>query len=170
MPGPKAAQIEVSETIKQILQQWSSSRMLPKAQIERSQILMLAIAGESNAHIARILGFKKQTVRKWRGRLADAQASLKEAVLEGETPRQLRTRLEVILRDQSRPGTPGKFTAEQICQIIAVACEKPRDSGWHSEKWTIDMVHKEVLKRGIAEISRARIGFFLKSGGSQASS
>ena len=33
------------------------------------------------------------------------------------------------LSDAPRPGAPGKFTPEQVCAIIALACEAPKDSG-----------------------------------------
>jgi len=32
-----------------------------------------------------------------------------------------------ILSDARRPGAPLKFSAEQVCQIIAVACEEPAE-------------------------------------------
>src|SRR5262249_61176449 len=63
------------------------------------------------------------------------------------------------------PATPATFTAEQIVQIVAVACEDPADSGRPVSHWTPREVAAEVRKRGIvATISTRSVGRFLKSG------
>jgi hypothetical protein len=36
------------------------------------------------------------------------------------------------LADLPRPGAPGHITAEQVCQIVALACEPPGESGRRS--------------------------------------
>ena len=64
-----------------------------------------------------------------------------------------------------RSGTPATFTAEQIVQRVAVACEDPADSGRPLSHWTPREVADEVRKRGIVEtISTRSVGRFLKSG------
>ena len=70
-----------------------------------------------------------------------------------------------ILSDEQRAGAPCKFTAEQICQIMSVACERPEDSGLPISHWSLDSLVDEVIKREIVEsISRSRLAVFLKSG------
>jgi putative transposase len=70
------------------------------------------------------------------------------------------------LADHPRAGTPATFTAEQIVQIVAVACEDPADSGRPVSHWTPREVAEEVRKRGLIEtISTRSVGRFLKSGG-----
>jgi hypothetical protein len=60
-------------------------------------------------------------------------------------------------------GSPGKFEAEQVCQIIALACETPPDYLSH---WSRKELKREIINRGIAEdISETTVGVFLKSGG-----
>jgi len=67
--------------------------------------------------------------------------------------------------DLPRPGCPGKFTAEQIAQILAVACEPPEDSGRPVTHWTPTELADEVVHRGIvASISPRHVGRFLKYG------
>jgi hypothetical protein len=69
--------------------------------------------------------------------------------LDGETPGHWRRRwlqfaevpLEEVrvakrLADAPKPGAPSKFTPEQICQIIALACEKPSESGRPVSQWS----------------------------------
>jgi putative transposase len=78
----------------------------------------------------------------------------------------LTTVIVEALTDHPRAGTPATFTAEQIVQIVAVACEDPADSGRPVSHWTPREVAEEVCKRGIVEtISTRSVGRFLKSGG-----
>jgi putative transposase len=75
------------------------------------------------------------------------------------------------LADHPRAGTPATCTAEQIVQIVAVACEDPADSGRPVSHWTPREVAEEVRKRGLMEtISTRRVGRFLQSGGCAAPS
>ena len=85
---------------------------------------------------------------------------------DGSSDKALTTAIVAALTDHPRSGTPATFTAEQIVQIIAVACEDPADYGRPVSHWTPREVAEEVRKRGIVEtISTRRVGRFLKSGG-----
>jgi transposase len=76
-------------------------------------------------------------------------------------------RVEIRLSDAPRSGSPGKFSAEQVTQIIAIACEVPQDSGYPVSHWTPQELAMEAKKRGIvASISDRQVGRFLKRGGS----
>jgi len=69
------------------------------------------------------------------------------------------------LSDLPRSGTPPKFTAEQLVQIMAVACEAPAESGRPVSHWTPPELADEVVKRQIVEsISPSSVWRFLKSG------
>lgn len=60
-------------------------------------------------------------------------------------------------------GCGGKFTADQIALILAVACEPPDKSGRPVTHWTSRELADEVIKRGIvATISVRQVGRFLK--------
>jgi putative transposase len=75
----------------------------------------------------------------------------------------LRAAVHELLRDAPRPGAPGTFTPEQICQIVAVGCEPPADSGRPVTHWTPTELADEVVKRGIvSRISPRSVGRFLK--------
>ena len=55
------------------------------------------------------------------------------------------------------------MTPEQIVQIVALACEEPKLSGRPINRWTLDELRDEVLKREIVPtISRSQIGRYLK--------
>jgi DDE superfamily endonuclease/Homeodomain-like domain len=68
-----------------------------------------------------------------------------------------------VFRDAPRSGSPGKFTAEQVTQILALACEPPEKSGRPITHWTQKELHAEVLQRGIVpKISVSQVGRYLK--------
>ncbi len=70
-----------------------------------------------------------------------------------------------------RPGTPAPFTAEQICAIVALACEAPPDSGWAITHWTHRELADEAMKRGMVDsIASRSSGRLFKSSGPQATS
>jgi hypothetical protein len=83
---------------------------------------------------------------------------------EGKAKRP-REAIEEVLGDEARPGCSPTFSAEQVCQIIALACETPPAPLTH---WTQEDLAREVVKRGIAEeISARSVRRFLKSGAAQ---
>jgi len=70
------------------------------------------------------------------------------------------------LADEARSGKPPTFSAEQICQIIAIACEEPALSGRPITEWTPRELADEVSKRQIvSRISASQVWRFLKRGG-----
>lgn len=84
-------------------------------------------------------------------------------LLECTESRKLREAVRETLRDAPRSGSPGTFTAEQITQILAVACEDPALSDRPITHWTHRELRDEVIGRGIVQsISESRIGHFLR--------
>ena len=66
---------------------------------------------------------------------------------------------------RNRPGAPARITAEQRCQIEALACEQPEDSERPISHWTGREIADEIMKRGIVEqISARHAGRLLKRG------
>ena len=95
----------------------------------------------------------------WRNRWLTEQQELDKVA--GKT-KLLFTAICFVLADSSRPGSPCTFTAEQVCQIIAVACETPPAPLTH---WTRNDLVRVVIARGIvATISASTIGRILKEG------
>jgi putative transposase len=67
------------------------------------------------------------------------------------------------LQDLPRCGAPGRFTPEQLCQIVALACEKPEQYGRPITHWTNRELADEAIKQGIVEsISVGYVGQLLK--------
>ena len=75
----------------------------------------------------------------------------------------MRRAIEAVLSDEPRPGAPGKFTPEQVTQILAVACEPPEKSGRPITHWTAQELTDEVIRRGIvASISPSQVSRYLR--------
>jgi hypothetical protein len=76
-----------------------------------------------------------------------------------------------VLADAPRPGAPDTFTAEQIVQIINLACTPPVDAGRPVDAWTRRELADEAINRQIvASISPTSVGRFLKAGRPSAAS
>ena len=73
--------------------------------------------------------------------------------------------LQERLTDVPRPGKPVRITAEQVCQIVALACEKPQDSDRPISQWTGREIADQIVQRGIvATISGRHAARLLKRG------
>jgi transposase-like protein len=159
MPG-KAAKVTISERQQAIVIEFSKSRSEPLFIRQRATIVLRAFEKRSNAQIAAEVGLDRHQVGVWRRRWRDSWQDL--TVCECAEPRRLHEAIREMLRDAPRAGCKGKFTAEQITAIIAVACEPPEKSGRPITHWTRRELRDEVVKRGIVpSISVAQIGRYL---------
>jgi transposase len=160
MPGT-AAKVKVSERQWAVLQEVSRSRTAAKGIVQRALILVRAFQGLRNEQISVEVGLNRQQVGVWRRRWRNAWDSL--CAWECTEPHRLREAILEVLSDAPRPGSPGKVTAEQVAQILAVACESPKLSGRPINRWTHRELRDEVLKREIvASISVAQVGRYLQ--------
>ncbi len=167
MRGPQPTQIRLTNRERVALEQIVRRQTSPQREVTRAKILLAAADGENNQHIATRLGLHRETVRTWR----DRWAGLADEVLWIEPDLDdalLLTFLRGVLNDEPRSGTPNIFTPEQICQIVAVACEPPSASGHPGTHWTPSELADEAIKRRIVPtISPSSVRRFLKSGRSQ---
>ncbi len=160
MPG-KAAKIIVSERQQVLLQEFSKSRTVAKCVVQRATIILLGFAGLLNEEIASRVGLNRLQVGLWRQRWRDAWDSL--CVWECTEPHRLREAIVDILSDAPRPGAPATFTAFQVSQIVALACEPPKLSGRPIDHWTLRELRDEAITRQIVEaISVSQVGRFLQ--------
>ena len=77
--------------------------------------------------------------------------------------KELEKLIRELLSDRERSGAPVKFSAEQVTQIVALACEDPVKSNRPINSWTNRELASEARLRGIVEsISHKSVGRFLK--------
>src|SRR5919202_2976685 len=168
MPGPQPVSLPVSPPQQAVLERLLRQQSCPQALVRRVQIVLAAGTGQRNEPIAQHLGCSPTTVRLWRARWAAAERQL--AAAEGDE-RALRSAIAAVLADAPRPGAPATFTAEQIVQIIALACTPPANSERPVDAWTPRELADEAQKRQIvASISARSVGRFLKAGRAPAAS
>lgn len=170
MPKPKAIDLEMSVRQAELLTRICRRRTSPQQQVERATIILRAASRESNSEIAKALHHDRNTVRLWRGRWAKASGELAEIENQGED-KELLAAIEAVLGDAYRSGTPPTFSAEQVVQVIALACEAPTDSQRPVSHWTPREIAAEALKRGIVKsISPQSVERFLKGSRTEAAS
>ena len=144
MPSPKPIAIELSEAERQALEKVVKRPSTRQQIAERGRIVLATSENKPNTEIAKSLGVHLHTVRLWRQRWVDLQP-IPFSDLSAEE------RLE----DLPRPGTPPRLTAEQVCQMMALACEKPAVAGGCLEgaisQWTSRELADEIIERKIVE-------------------
>jgi transposase len=156
-----AAKIIISERQQKLLEEFSKSRTIGKCFSQRASIILRGFGGMLNEEIALEVGLNRIQVGIWRQRWRDAWEAL--CVWECTEPHRLREAVLDVLSDAPRPGAPATFTAEQVSQIVALACEPPKLSGRPIDHWTLRELRDEVIKRKIvADISVSQIGHFLQ--------
>ena len=134
----------------------------------RARIILLAKQGCTQRKTMNELNTTHETVNYWKTRWHDSYA-VALAYDEELTGSAYRKAILQILSDKPRPGCPGKFTAEQICQIMNVACETPEKNGLPLSHWTLSELASELVRRKIVEsISNSQLCVFLKSGSNKA--
>jgi transposase len=124
----------------------------PQQVARHARMILAAAEGKQNAQIARELGASVDTVRSWRMRWIGLQG-----VPLSELP------VSERLSDVPRPGRPSQISAEQTCQLIALACEQPKERP--ISQWTGREIADEVMARGIVkQISPRHARRLLKKG------
>lgn len=157
----KAAKIMCTEKQQSILQQIRRSATAPQRLVQRVGIILIAFTGALNVDIANQLGLARKQVGLWRRRWQQSFDAL-VAIECCESQAALRRAIEDVLSDAPRSGSTGTFTAEQVTQILAVACEPPGLSGRPIDRWTHRELADEVVLRGIvASISISQVGRYL---------
>jgi len=160
LPRPHSLPIIVSFRQKEILKGIIRASNSSQSKVFRAKIVLLASQGLKNKVIAKQLNTGDKTARLWRKRWAESKLS---EVDNNLTHRELKGLILQALSDAPRTGTPPKFSAEQVTQILALACELPYECGVPISHWTPRLLTKEVIKRGIVEsITEGSIRNFLK--------
>lgn len=168
MPRATAPPITLTAAQRAVLDRLARAGTTPQQVARRAQLVLAAADGTSTGAIARTWGITWRTAQRWRARWHATQEALLAAEAEGgaRDDRALTRIMLDVLADAPRPGAPATFPPEQLCQIRAVACEPPGDSGRPLSQWTPRELADEAVKRQIvARISARTVGRFLVLGG-----
>jgi putative transposase len=171
VPGPAPQSISATPRQRRVLEQFVRRHTGPQQQVRRARAILAALDSATNAAAGRQVGMKADTARQWRQRWAVAADALLAAELEGgaDDDRALEVVVQGVLADEPRSGAPATFTPEQRCQVMALACEPPGDSGRPLSQWTPRELADEAVQRQIVDrISARTVGRFLVLGGGRA--
>jgi putative transposase len=148
MPGLSAAPIPLTPAQEEELQRLARAHKTPRKLAERAEMILRSAAGTAVREIARELGVWPKTVRHWRAQWLAGAA---------QTP------VVARLTDAPRPGAPATFSPEQVCAIMALACEPPEKSNLPLSHWSQSELAREAVRRNIVDsISHGSVGRFLK--------
>jgi putative transposase len=154
LPGPKAPEIVLTEAERNELERLLRAHSTGQQLALRARIVLLAADGCSTEAIARQLHVDGDTARQWRARWCASA---------GSPPAERRAAER--LADAPKSGRPARIMPEQICQIIALACEVPADSDRPISQWSARELADEIVRRRIVDrISPRHAGRLLKSG------
>ena len=140
MPGPKAVTIELSAEIVEALKKLEKGHSTRQQIAKRAKIVRLAALGTHEQAIAGEVGVNRHSVRLWRKRwLTLAAIPFNELSVEER------------LEDLPRPGAPARISADQRCQLEALACEAPEKSGRPISQWSAREIADEVMQQQIVD-------------------
>ena len=162
MPGPKPIPIILSKRQQDILGKIIKRHQTAQQLVKRSQLILLMAQGNNNQQAANQIAVHQETAKRWRDRWLDSVAILNSVEINSKDEKELEKVIIEILTDLQRPGTPDKFTPEQVTQILALACESPSLSGRPINSWTAKELADEAQRREIVtSISPRTVGRFL---------
>ena len=144
----RAAPVTVLPEEREVLEQLLRAHSTPQQLVMRARLVLQAADGVGVRESAREVGVWPKTARYWRRRWR-----------QGARGRSTAERLA----DAPRSGKPPTYTAEQICAIVAMTCEKPSESGRPISQWSQREIADEAIRRGLVpNVSQRSVGRFLK--------
>lgn len=120
----------------------------PQGLVTRARIILQAAERNANKEIASTLNISPCCITRWTQRWEQGQ--------ENERPTLSR------LIDLPRSGRPSGIEPEQLCQLVALACESPESYGRPITHWTRKELTDEAIKQEIfSTISSRHLGRLL---------
>ncbi|MEU5773391.1 helix-turn-helix domain-containing protein [Streptomyces venezuelae] len=143
MPLASAVPVVLTASERHRLKKMADGHKTPHQARQRATIVLWVARGHPNAQIAVRTRLHVDTVRTWRGRFA-----------AGRLP---------ALADRKRSGRPVSFTALQVAEVKALACQLPAGTGAPLSRWSCPELAREVVAQSIAEsISHSTVRRWLK--------
>jgi len=140
MPNPKAKIVILSEKEREGLEKLVKQHQTAQQIALRARIVLASAGGKTNTSIAEKNEVSHNTARLWRNRWVSLQGIPLEKLS-----------VEERLQDVPRPGAPSQITADQRCQIEALACEKPEKSERPITHWSAREIADEIISRKIVK-------------------
>ncbi len=158
----KAAKIQLTELMYEILTELANSRTVGNSVMQRANVILMGFGKATNEAIASRVGLCAKTVGLWRRRFRASYFALSRMQFD-ESKSQFRRSIILCLSDAMRSGAPGEFSAAQIVGLIGIACEPPENSGRPVTTWTGSELADECRKRNLIDsISASHVNRILR--------
>ncbi len=160
LPEPVVLTDLQSAILRKIIARETSHQRL----VRRASLVFALSECSRNQAAANKVGLSRQIASGWRQRWLGGQEKL-SAVESIDGEKGLEAAILELLSDAPGRGRKPKFSAEQVCEIVAVACECPQKSDCPTSHWSQKELTAEIIKRKIVDkISVSTVGRFLKGG------
>jgi hypothetical protein len=130
---------DINEAILSILRCYS----MPGVILTRLKAVLLANQTHNKNQIARGVGTRYNVVKKWVNRAEQLFAGWPTEAMD---IKEMQAFLINAFADEPRSGSPGKYNAEQCCNVMALALKKPTECGREMTQWTNIELADEVNK------------------------
>jgi len=139
LSGARSTPLKVRAPLRRKLEAIVRARRSEAGLVLRAQIVLLAGQGRSNFAIARVLGCRENTVRKWRERFRSHPKL-------------------TSLRDAGRTGRPPSVPMFVRLELIKLACKRPADCKLPFRSvWTIDALQAALARTTRVVLSKTEI-------------
>jgi putative transposase len=157
-----SVKVALTRRQRKILEGFTRGRKVGQGLFFRASVILCWMEGLGIRETCRTLNRSRKTVRKWRKRwLSSFEAwGTDESQWDYST---LRKKIVEALSDEARSGAPVKFKAEEVCQIIAMACKAPSSMEIPVSHWSARDLREAVIQaRIVPAISIRTVGRILK--------
>ena len=142
------ARINLTDDEREQLQSLSRKKSAAHSHVKRATIILAAEEFQNNKAVATQLGITDQQVSRWTHHWQDTKGENKSVISR--------------LSDAKRSGKPPTITSEQLCLLIALACDNPDNYGRPISHWTHPELADEAIRQKIfSRISSRHVGRLL---------
>jgi transposase len=163
-----ALPLTVNDRLRNLIEKESKKVSISSRFKKRLNIIVDGINGKAINQTVRNMGLDYKTVKKWRTRWNESVNMLIELSENGHSGNsvedyELLKKINVVLSDKKRSGTPKQISLEQEEQIRVLACTRPKEHGIEMINWTHEMLAHVAISKGIVDkISGRYVGTILK--------
>ena len=148
--SPSLSTPQLTPQIRDVLCQLSENKRKVSADLkQRAKIILLSADGVPVKKICELVDLSRNNVANWRKKFIQYNDYLLE-IPESE-PKLLKEKIESILDDLPRSGTPSTFSVIQKAQIIKLACNSPSDYGYMDSQWNLKLLCRVAVEQKICD-------------------
>jgi transposase len=126
----RRSKLAIADEDMAVLKELAQSRTAPRREVQRSEILLRYLAGETITDISRALRMTRATVTKWVGKAlaVGPRAALKDTYHRPKRP---------VIGDDAQAW------------VVHMACSKPKDLGYAAEIWSRRSLAKHIREHAV---------------------